>query len=139
MTASLKKQLKRRTLRSKATHAGWTGVMSADGTTGGGGGSSVDVGGGATAVGSCETGMPWCTSKTCDFLKSETVGSLKPLPGSMGRPLGTVESCEPIVAMVLELVKVCAKQQSNRSAHGEKNARERAERGRPGVGGCMGE
>ena len=67
------------------------------------------------------------------------VGSRKPLPGSMGRPLGTVESCEPIVAMVLELVKVCAKQQSNRGANGEKNARERAERGRPGVGGCMGE
>jgi hypothetical protein len=71
--------------------------MSAVGIGGIFGASTVPVAGGAEAVGSCETGMPWCTSNTCDFLKSVRVGSLKPLPGSSGRPLGTTESCDPTV------------------------------------------
>ena len=106
---SLKKQLKRRTLRSKATHAGWTGVISADGIGGIVGGSTADVIGGATTVGSCVIEMPWCTSKMWDFLKSETTGFLKPLPGSMGSPLGTDESCEPTAPLMSAVEHSCAR------------------------------
>ena len=92
-------------MRSKATHAGCTGVMSAVGIGGITGASIAEVGGGATTVGSCAIEMPWWTSKMCDFLKSLSVGSLKPLPGSSGRPFGTVESWEPIMLFCRRVVK----------------------------------
>jgi hypothetical protein len=85
-------------LRAAPTCTGWISAVGI-GAIRGGATLPEKLAAGATRDGSCETGMPWCTSKICDFLKSVTVGSLKPLPGSIGRPLGTELCCEPIIAL----------------------------------------